>query len=106
MAVMLLAPGVSEDIGSVAVPFMRATAGAITLATPLKVSLKVTVPEGAPVEPAAGATVAVKVTLWPKREGFRDEVRVVVVAVGVCTAAVTTNGRAVDELATKLASPL
>ena len=42
-------------------------------------SKNVTVPVGVP---EAVDTVAVKVTLWPKVEGFKDEVTVVVVVAG------------------------
>ena len=52
----------------------------------LEPSLKVTVPVGVPLPGAAAATVAVKVTDWPKTEGFADDVTEVVVAslVTVC----------------------
>src|SRR5262249_57923936 len=40
-------------------------------------SRKVTVPVGVPVPGATGATVALKVTRWPKTEGLAEEVTVV-----------------------------
>jgi len=42
-------------------------------------SRKVTVPDGVPAPGANAATVAVKVTLCPEDDGFRDEATVVVV---------------------------
>ena len=39
-----------------------------------------TLPVGAPAPGDTGATVAVNVTPWPKREGFADEVRTIVVS--------------------------
>ena len=42
-------------------------------------SRNVTVPVGIPVPGAAGETIAVKVTGWPKTDGFADEVTAVVV---------------------------
>src|SRR5215472_7917688 len=42
-------------------------------------SRKVTVPTGVPDPGATADTVAVKVTDWPKTDGFTDEVTVVVV---------------------------
>ena len=41
--------------------------------------MKMTVPVGVPLPGAVGLTVAVKVTDWPKTEGFADETTVVVV---------------------------
>ena len=43
-------------------------------------SMKMTVPVGVPLPGAVGLTVAVKVTDWPKTEGFADETTEVVVA--------------------------
>jgi hypothetical protein len=62
-------------------------------------SRKVTVPVGVPGDELV--TVAVKVTLWPKSDGFSDEVSVVVVA-GEFTVWVKTA----DVLVWKLTSPL
>jgi len=42
-------------------------------------SRNVTVPDGLPAPGATTVTVAVKVTLWPKVDGFADEATVVVV---------------------------
>ena len=41
-------------------------------------SLNVTLPVGVPLPGAAAVTVAVKVTDWPKTEGFADDVTAVV----------------------------
>jgi hypothetical protein len=43
----------------------------------LELSRYVTVPVGVPL-PETGLTVAVNVTVWPKTDGFNDEVTVVV----------------------------
>ena len=40
-------------------------------------SVKVTVPPGVPAPGATAATVAVKVTLWPNRDGLGEELTVV-----------------------------
>src|SRR6516225_2746819 len=40
-------------------------------------SVKVTVPPGVPTPGATAATVAVKVTLWPNRDGLGEELTVV-----------------------------
>jgi len=56
-------------------------------------SKNVTVPVGVP-DPVV--TVAVKVTLWPAGEGFKDEVTVVVVVAG--GAAFTTCVNAGEEV--------
>ena len=65
-------------------------------------SRNVTVPVGVPVPGATGETVAVKVTDWPKTEGFADEVTAVVVS-----ALLTTCGLPVSEpvLPLKFPSP-
>ncbi len=47
-------------------------------------SIKVTVPVGVP-EPEEGATVAVKVTLWPTIAGLGEAVSAVVVVAGAVT---------------------
>ena len=59
-----------------------------------------TVPVGVPLPGAAAATVAVKVTDWPKTEGFADDVTEVVVA-----SLVTLWVRIDDTLPVKLPSP-
>ena len=61
---------------------------------------KVTVPVGVPAPGATGATVAVKVTGWPKTDGSGDEVTVVVVD------ACATVWVSVPVEVVKLASPL
>ena len=63
-------------------------------------SLKVTVPVGVPLPGAAAETVAVKVTDWPKTDGFADDVTVVVVA-----SFVTVWVRTDVKLPVKLLSP-
>ena len=73
MAVSECGPLISEEILNAAVPPLKATVLRIVAA-----SLKVTVPVA-----VAGVTVAVRVTFWPKVDGFADEVRVVVV-VNIC----------------------
>jgi len=59
-----------------------------------------TVPFAVPAPGEPAATVAVKVTDWPKTEGFAEDVKVVVVL-----ALFTTWLTAVLVLVTKLASP-
>ncbi len=63
-------------------------------------SLNVTVPPGRPAPGAVAVTVAVKVTDWPKTDGFVDEPRAVVVA-----AAFTVCVNTLEVLVAKLASP-
>ena len=63
-------------------------------------SLNVTVPVGVPLPGAPAATVAVKVTDWPKTDGFADDVTEVVVA-----SLVTVSVRTDDTLPVKLLSP-
>ena len=63
-------------------------------------SLKVTVPVGVPLPGAPAETVAVKVTDWPKTEGFADDATEVVVA-----SLVTVSVRTDDALPVKLLSP-
>ena len=57
-------------------------------------------PVGVPLPGAAAATVAVKVTDWPKTEGFAADVTDVVVG-----SLVTVWVRTADELPVKLPSP-
>jgi hypothetical protein len=67
------APAFSFDVGKVALP-----ADEVTVPSEVVVSLKVMLPE---IEPATlELTDAVKVTVWPKVEGFNKDERVVVVA--------------------------
>jgi hypothetical protein len=68
-----------------------------TVAAP---SRNVTVPLGVPAPGATAATVAVKVTDWPKTEGLVDEVSVVAVA-----ALLTVWVMAAEVLLLKFASP-
>ena len=63
-------------------------------------SLKVIEPLAMPLPGATAATVAVKVTLCPVKDGLAEEVSVVVVE-----AALTTWFRAGEVLAVKLLSP-
>ena len=57
---------------------------ALNVAVPIVVapSRNATVPVGVPAEPV---TVAVKVTLWPAADGFREDVTVVLVLAPVAT---------------------
>ena len=70
---MLFEPTASDAMDKVAVPDVR-------VPVPMMVEpfLKVTVPVALPAPGAVAATVAVKVTDWPKTEGF-VEAKVVVV---------------------------
>ena len=65
-------PTKSDDVVKVALPPERLAVP--NVAAP---SRNVTVPVGVPVAGATALTVAVKVTAWPKRDGFVDEVTVV-----------------------------
>ncbi len=67
-------------------------------------SMNVTVPAGVPVDPAAGVTVAVKVTLCPATDGLALEVMVVVVA-GIWAVWLTVWTRGAEVLPVKLVSP-
>src|SRR3954454_22011297 len=60
--------------------------------TPLKVSWGDTAPVGVPVPGLTTATVAVKVTDWPKDEGLTEEVRLGEVAAGERTARENPEG--------------
>ena len=62
------------DVTNVAEPPLRAF-----VARAVAPSLKVTVPVGVPLPGEAAPTVAVKVTDWPKTEGFWEEATAVVV---------------------------
>jgi len=68
-AVIECAPPASAEVVSVAVPPLSVPVPSV--AAP---SLNVTVPVGVP-EPAAGFTVAVNVTAWPKADGVNEETR-------------------------------
>ena len=61
--------------------------GTDPITTPL--SRKSTDPDGTPEPGARGLTIAVKMTAWALRDGFTEDVRVVVVlaALTVCTTA-------------------
>jgi hypothetical protein len=65
---------VSADVVNVAVPALRAVDPSVVAP-----SLNVTVPVGEPPN-GPGATLAVKVTDWPKVEGFGDELKNVCVS--------------------------
>ena len=77
-----------------------ASTGTVPRVRPVVTLTKVTVPpDGAPAPGGTGVTVAVKVTGWPKTEGFAEEATAVVVA------ALITSCVSVPELALKLLSP-
>ena len=65
-------PTASDEVARVALPAVKLAVPSV--AAP---SRNVTVPVGVPVAGATALTVAVKVTAWPKRDGFNDEVTVV-----------------------------
>ena len=81
-----------------------AVKGAVAESVPLPITVvpsrKLTVPVGVPAPGADTATVAVNVTLCPNVDGFRDEVRAVVVL-----ALLTTWDTAVLVLPLKLVLP-
>src|ERR1019366_3141171 len=62
------------DVLNVAIPLLN-----VPVPIGLPPSRNVTDPVGVPPPGATGETVAVKVTDWPKTEGFTDEVTAVVV---------------------------
>ena len=72
---MLWLPTVSVEVAQVAAAATKAT-GPHTVVAP---SLKVTVPDGVPAAGAVALTVAEKVTLWAKLDGFAELVTAVVV---------------------------
>ena len=78
-----------------AVPLVRPT-----VPSTLEPSSKVTLPVGVPLPGASAATLAVKVTDWPKTEGFGDDKTEATVA-SLATVWVRTD----DELLVKLPSP-
>ena len=71
---MLFKPTASEAMDKVAVPAVR-------VPVPKRVvpSKKLTVPVAVPAPGETAATVAVKVTVWPKAEGLAEDVNAVVV---------------------------
>jgi len=77
-----------------------AAAGKVQLPTVVAPSRKLTVPAGVPAPGAVTVTVAVKVTLCPKTDGFAEDVRLVLVL-----ALLTTWLTAVLVLVLKLTSP-
>ena len=62
-----------DEIAKVATPPLN-----VPVPSVVPPSLKVTLPVGVPLPGAAAVTVAVKVTDWPKTEGFADDVTAVV----------------------------
>ena len=66
----------------------------VLIGPPLNESLNVIVPVGGPGTDVDEATVAVKVTFWLTKDGFSDELTVVVVPdlLTVCTEAVLVLG--------------
>ena len=70
---MLCAPTPNEEVVNMAEPLLR-VAGEPRLFTP---SLNCTVPVGFPEPGATAETEAVKLTDWPKLDGFSDEMMVV-----------------------------
>src|SRR5436305_6005694 len=72
-AVIVCVPAVKDDVVNVATPPAFKADGAPRF---VPLSLNCTVPLGVP---APELTVAVKVTLWPKLDGFNEERRAVAV---------------------------
>ncbi len=83
------------EVVRLALPLLK-----VTLPSELEPSLKVTVPVGVPLPGAPAETVAVKVTDWPKTDGFADDVTEVPVA-----SLVTVSVRIDDTMPVKLPSP-
>src|SRR5260370_28108315 len=81
-------PTASELVEKVAVN--GAVADNVPLPMTVAPSRKLTVPVGVPAPGATTATVAVKVILCPKTDGFTDEVRLVV-ALALLTVTVTVT---------------
>ena len=69
---------VSADVAQVADPFVRVTVPQAEIVVPS--AAKLTVPPGVPLPGETALTLAVKVTGWPKLDGFGEEVTAVVVA--------------------------
>jgi hypothetical protein len=90
-------PSASKDVVNVAFPL-------ISVPGPKGVapSFRVTEPVGVPLPGATTTTVAVNVTVWPKCDGFGEEVSVVVVA-ALCTVCDRAAG---EVLVRKSTSPL
>src|ERR1700680_876630 len=82
-------PLASVDVLKVALPAERAPVPMIVVP-----SLNVTVPVGVP---EVALTVAVKVTGWPKVDGFNEEARVVVVATAVGLGSTNTTASSFGE---------
>jgi hypothetical protein len=74
-AVIECEPTVNADVLKVAEPELKVPVPKVVVP-----SLKVTVPVGV-LLPDVGVTVAVKVTLWPKTEGFAEDTTAVVVVI-------------------------
>jgi len=72
VTVIVWLPTESNEVANVALPALKLAVP--NVAAP---SRNVTVPVGVPVAGATALTVAVKVTAWPKTDGFTDEVTVV-----------------------------
>jgi hypothetical protein len=89
----------SDEVVNVAFPDVMGTVAARVTAP----SVKVTLPVGVPAPGATAATVAVKVTTWPKTDGLTVELSVVLE-----DALFTTWGDAesFSELGLKLVAPL
>ena len=92
MAVMMFEPK-----GSFVVLYWATPATRLTVLSGVSPFRNWTVPEGVP---AADVTVAVNVTATPGFDGFRDEVRIVVVGAN------TSCNKTADVLPLKLESPL
>ena len=88
-------PADKDDVVNVATPPLR-----VPVPMELPPSRNVIVPVGVPVAGATGEIVAVKVTDWPKTDGFTDEVTTIVVS-----ALVTTCGLPVSESLLMLKHP-
>jgi hypothetical protein len=76
---MVCEPTASVEVVKVAVPSVPSGAVPSTVVP----SSKVMVTVGAPIDPALGATAAVKVTIWPTVEELEEDLSVVVSADGV-----------------------
>ena len=79
-------PTAKADVVNVASPPLS-----VPVPMGLPPSRKVTVPVGVPVPGGTGETVAVKVTDWPKIEGFCDEITVVVLSALLTTCGLPVN---------------
>ena len=79
-------PTASAEVVKVAMPPLS-----VPVPIGLPPSRNVTVPVGVPDPGATAETVAVKVTAWPKTDGFTDEVTVVVVSALLTTCGFPVN---------------